>query len=158
MDYVQTRFADGASVASIRVELSAIKGFWQFTGEMEAFGVSAHQMICHLSDSLRAAVGERYVSPCTSVFKRRILKPLALWVPVRWPHGYKTRPELDQRVSGTTPVEFSSDLEILQNLFERFCAIEGEFAPHAIFGQLTKAERMRRGYLHFDHHLRQFGL
>jgi hypothetical protein len=30
-------------------------------------------------------------------------------------------------------------------------------APYAMFGQLSKSERMRRAYLHFDHHLRQFG-
>jgi hypothetical protein len=96
--------------------------------------MSAHQMICHLSDSLRSALGERYVSPSTSLFKRAVLKPLALRVPIPWPHGYRTRPELDQHEHGTTPAEFSSDLEMLQMLFERFCVIEGEFAPHPLFG------------------------
>ena len=38
-DYVQSRFAEGASVATIRVELSAIRGFWRFIGDVEAFGV-----------------------------------------------------------------------------------------------------------------------
>jgi site-specific recombinase XerD len=38
-DYVQSRFAEGASVATIRVELSAIRGFWRFMGDVEAFGV-----------------------------------------------------------------------------------------------------------------------
>jgi hypothetical protein len=38
-DYVQTRLAEGASVATIRVELSAIRGFWKFMGDVEAFGV-----------------------------------------------------------------------------------------------------------------------
>jgi site-specific recombinase XerD len=38
-DYVQTRFAEGASVATIRVELSAMRGFWKFMAEVEAFGV-----------------------------------------------------------------------------------------------------------------------
>jgi hypothetical protein len=28
---------------------------------------------------------------------------------------------------------------------------------HPIFGELTDSERMRWGYLHMDHHLRQFG-
>jgi len=119
--------------------------------------MSSHQMICHLSDSLRAALGEKCISPSTSLFKRTILKPLALWVPARWPHGFKTRPEMDQQQGGTPPVNFASDLQELHILFARFCAREGEFAPHAIFGQMSKAERMRHAYLHFDHHLRQFG-
>ena len=120
--------------------------------------MSAHQMICHLSDSLRAALGEKYISPSTSLLKRAILKPLALWVPVPWPHGFKTRPEMDQQQGGTPPVDFASDLEILRNLLKRFCTRKGDFAPHAMFGQMSKPERMRYAYLHFDHHLRQFGL
>jgi hypothetical protein len=119
--------------------------------------MSAHQMICHLSDALRSALGEKYISPSTSLFKRVILKPLALWLPVPWPHGVQTRPEMDQQQGGTRPVDFESDLEELRILFERFCTREGEFAPHAMFGEMSKAERMRHAYRHFDHHLRQFG-
>jgi hypothetical protein len=120
--------------------------------------MTAHQMVCHLSDSLRSALGEKYVSPSNSRFERMILKPLALWVPVPWPHGVKTRPEMDQQQGGTSPVGFVSDLDELRTLFQRFCAQEGEFGPHAMFGQMSRAERMRHGYLHFDHHLRQFGV
>jgi hypothetical protein len=120
--------------------------------------MTAHQMICHLSDSLRAAMREKQVSPATSLFNRKVVKPLALWIPIPWPRGYKTRPELDQQQDGTTPVQFSSDVEVLHMLFERFCSLNGEYAPHPMFGQLSKSERMRHGYLHFDHHLRQFGV
>lgn len=119
--------------------------------------MSVHQMICHLSDSLRSALGEKYISPSASFFKRTILKPLTLWLPVPWPHGVKTRPEMDQQQGGTQPTNFASDLEDLRVLFARFCAREAEFASHAMFGQLSRAERMRHAYLHFDHHLRQFG-
>jgi hypothetical protein len=120
--------------------------------------MSAHQMICHLSDSLRAALGEKHISPSTSLFKRTILKPMALWMPLHWPRGFKTRPEMDQLQGGTPPVEFASDLEKLRLLLERFCNCQGEFAAHAMFGDMSKGERMRHAYLHFDHHLRQFGV
>jgi hypothetical protein len=120
--------------------------------------MSAHQMICHLSDSLRAALNEKYISSSTSLFKRRILKPLALWVPISWPRGFKTRPEMDQRQGGTPPMDFASDLEELRSLFERFCAWQGAFASHAMFGEISKIERMRYAYRHIDHHLRQFGV
>ena len=119
--------------------------------------MTAHQMICHLSDSLRAALGEKYVSPADTIFLRVILKPLALWVPLPWPHGFKTRPEMDQQHGGTPPKSFASDLADLRVLFERFCSLKGEFTAHAMFGQLSRVERMRHAYLHFDHHLRQFG-
>ena len=38
-DYVQTRFAEGASVNTVRLELSAIRSFWKFMVDLEAFGV-----------------------------------------------------------------------------------------------------------------------
>jgi len=92
-------------------------------------------MVCHLSDSMRAALGEKYISRSTSLFKRVILKRLALWAPIPWPHGFKTRPEMDQQQGGTPPVEFASDVEEFRTLLGRFCMLEGEFAPHAMFGQ-----------------------
>jgi len=119
--------------------------------------MSAHQMICHLSDSFRAALGEKCISSSSTLFQRTILKWLALWVPVPWPHGIKTRPEMDQRQGGTPPVEFVADLEELRTLFGRFCAWKDEYAPHGMFGQMSRSERMRHAYLHTDHHLRQFG-
>jgi Protein of unknown function (DUF1569) len=120
-------------------------------------GMSAHQMICHLSDSFRAALGEKQISQSATLFKRTIYKWAALWLPFRWPHGIKTRPEMDQFQGGTPPANFVSDLENLRILLDRFCNSEGEFAPHATLGQLSRAERMRHAYLHVDHHLRQFG-
>ena len=120
--------------------------------------MSAHQMVCHLSDSFRASLGEKYVSPSSTILKRTALKWVALWLPLRWPHGVKTRPEMDQQQGGTAPVEFASDLEKFRMLFGRFCTSEGEFAPHGMFGQMSRTERMRHGYLHIDHHLRQFGI
>jgi hypothetical protein len=119
--------------------------------------MSAHQMVCHLGDSFRASLGEKYVSPSGTVLKRALFKVIALWVPLPWPHGIKTRPEMDQQQGGTPPAEFASDLEKLRTLFDRFCTWEGDFAPHAMLGQMSRPERMRHAYLHMDHHLRQFG-
>lgn len=120
--------------------------------------MSAHQMICHLSDSLRAGLGEKYISPSTNLFTRTILKTLALWVPIPWVHGFKTRPEVDQQHGGTGPIDFESDVEELRALFGRFCNFGDRFPRHPIFGQMSKIEHMRYTYLHMDHHLRQFGV
>jgi hypothetical protein len=119
--------------------------------------MSAHQMICHLGDAFRAALGEKQLSPSTTLFKRTLFKWVVLWLPLHWPTGIKTRPEMDQLQGGTRPVDFESDVEKLRILIERFCAWEGEFAPHPVLGQLSRTERMRHAYLHMDHHLRQFG-
>lgn len=118
--------------------------------------MSAPQMICHLSDTFRSALGERYVSPNTNFLKRTLMKRWALWVPVPWPHWVKARPEVDQLQGGTKPVEFASDVQQLRVLFERYCGAS-EFSPHPMLGPMSRTERMRWAYLHMDHHLRQFG-
>src|ERR1700678_4167192 len=110
--------------------------------------MSAHQMVCHLSDSFRVSMGEKYISTASTFFKRTLYKWLALWVPLRWPHGINTRPEMDQQQGGTPPAEFASDLETLRALLERFCTSEREFLPHATLGHMSRTERMRHAYLH----------
>ena len=119
--------------------------------------MSARQMVCHLTDSFRASLGEKQLSPSTNAFKRTIYKWVALWGPFHWPHGVRTRPEMDQQQGGTPPQDFASDVMKLRVFFGRFCSFEGEFAAHPTLGPLSRKERMRHAYLHMDHHLRQFG-
>lgn len=121
--------------------------------------MNAHQMVCHLADSFRAMVGEKAVSSSSTLLKRTVLKWAALNLPVPWPPGYPTRPEMDQQVGGTQPVEFARDVEDLAKIVETFSNKPADFAwhPHPGFGLMTTAEYMRWGWLHMDHHLRQFG-
>ncbi|PYS93608.1 MAG: hypothetical protein DMF64_04205 [Acidobacteria bacterium] len=122
--------------------------------------MSSHQMICHLSDSFRMAMGVRAAEPVGNPFQRTVLKWVALKTPLPWPKGYKTRPEADQEIGGTRPVEFARDMQELEALLARFTAEQKDFRwqQHPIFGALSEPEWMRWGYLHTDHHLRQFGL
>jgi Protein of unknown function (DUF1569) len=120
--------------------------------------MTAHQMVCHLSDSFRMSLGEKFAQPVDNLLTRSLLKWAALWIPVPWVHGFKTRPEVDQQQGGTKPVEFTKDVEELRALFGRFCDFSDEFGAHPIFGRMSRRERMRHGYLHMDHHLRQFGV
>jgi len=117
-------------------------------------------MVCHLSDSFLTAFGEKEVSPATGPFQRTVVKWVALRLPMTWPPGIPTRPEVDQEFGGTRPVEFGRDVEALLEIVERFTSQSSGFGwrPHPVFGALTQHERMRWGYLHMDHHLRQFGL
>jgi hypothetical protein len=119
--------------------------------------MTANQMICHLSDSFRVSLGEKKVSSVDTFASRTIVKFIALRVPMAWPHGVKTRPEVDQQIGGTRPTDFAADVATLRALMERFCNSEGEFAAHPMFGKMSRSERKRHVYLHMDHHLRQFG-
>lgn len=118
--------------------------------------MTSHQMVCHLADSFRSTFGEKKPSLLPP---RPILKWAALWIPIPWPHGVPTRPEMDQAIGGTKPVEFQNDMQELLRLFDRFTSASPEFAwaPHPMFGQMSGKERMRWAYLHMNHHLRQFG-
>lgn len=122
--------------------------------------MTCHQMVCHLCDSFRGPMGNRHLSPGKMPGPRVLVKWIALNSGIPWPHGVKTRPEADQMMGGTPPVEFETDRSELLLLLGRFTAQPREFEwrPHPILGELTEVEWMRWGYLHMDHHLRQFGV
>ncbi len=121
--------------------------------------MSAPQMICHLSDGFRMYMGLKPVKPASVPYPRSLMRWIALWVPIPWPHGFKTVPELDQQADGTRPLEFEKDVRDLCQLMERFTGRprDYQFQPHPHFGQMAEQDWMRLGYLHMDHHLRQFG-
>jgi hypothetical protein len=119
--------------------------------------MSVHGMICHLSDAFRLPLGEKSASPSRPLLPRGLYKWIALNTPSKWPQGVTTRPEMEQGLGGTSPTDFDGDRQQLLDLMERFASINAHIQPHPVFGNMTKAEWMRWGYLHVDHHLRQFG-
>jgi len=120
--------------------------------------MSVEQMVCHLCDAYRNALGEKAVSPATGFLQRTVVKWVALRAPIQWPKGVNTRPEVEQGVGGTPPVEFERDRAMLIVTFDRFCEPSGNFAAtHPFFGPMSRQDWLRWGYLHADHHLRQFG-
>lgn len=120
--------------------------------------MSVHQMICHLNDAYKLPLGEKTASPATGLVQRTLLKWAALQAPIQWAKGYPTRPEMEQGKGGSAPIEFPLDLTSLVSTFDRFCAgLPVPNLPHPTFGKMTTADWMRWGYLHADHHLRQFG-
>jgi hypothetical protein len=112
--------------------------------------MSPHQMVCHLIDSTRVALGELTVSRVDTLLNRTLVKWIALRVPLAWPPGIQTRPEIDQVLGGGTKLE-----ALTQRL-----AAEKDFpgCVHPVFGGMSAEEWHRWGYLHLDHHLRQFGV
>jgi hypothetical protein len=121
--------------------------------------MSAHQAVCHLSDSFRMAIGQKPVSHATGLLQRTIIKWIVLFLPVPWPPGIPTRPEIDQECGGTGPVAFVADVAELEELVELVSAQIGDVGrpSHPVFGRMSKSAWLRWSYLHMDHHLRQFG-
>ena len=121
--------------------------------------MSAPQMVCHLSDAFRVVTGQKPVSHATSVLQRTIVKWAALYLPLPWPPGIRTRPEIDQELGGTKPADFSADVAQLQALLELITAQTRSFRweSHPTLGRMSDAAWLRWAYLHMDHHLCQFG-
>jgi len=122
--------------------------------------MTVHQMVCHLSDSFRMALGQKRVSGASSFVHRTLIKWLALYSPIRWRAGIVTRPEVDQEVGGTKPLDFAADLKEAQTLLTIVASQAGNtgWPDHPVFGPMSEGDWMRWAYLHTDHHLRQFGL
>jgi hypothetical protein len=122
--------------------------------------MNARQAVCHLNDAFLATMGEKAV-PIDPDFRwRGLIKWCALYLPTQWPHGFPTRPEIDQEFSGTSPGNFEADRQALLALVEKFTRHPRacRFQAHPMFLEMTEWQWMRWGYLHTDHHLRQFGV
>jgi hypothetical protein len=120
--------------------------------------MTSHQMIVHLRDAFLCPLGEKAASKARVPLPRAVMKFGALYFPVKWPKGVPTRPEMEQGVGGTLPVAFDGDLEKLVSVVERFAGTREFGVGHPMFGVMSGKDWMRWGYLHCDHHLRQFGV
>jgi hypothetical protein len=121
--------------------------------------MNAEQMVRHLAETFRMALKELEVDSCRGFLNGPFGRFLVLYLPVRWPKGYPTLPELDAARLPPCDGEFEQSKSELLALVGRFCRSEpGQLLPeHPILGKMSHREWMRWGYLHTDHHLRQFG-
>ena len=121
--------------------------------------MSPHQMVCHVGDALRMALGTKAVACPADSLPRAALKWAVLYVPWPWPGGIPTSPELDQTCGGTAPTEFAADVAEAERLMRRVAAESAAFGGrvHPVFGRMSASEWLRWAYLHTAHHLRQFG-
>jgi hypothetical protein len=123
--------------------------------------MTPHQMICHLNDSFKSVIGEReFHGDKSCLLTRTVVRWLALYAPLKWPHGVPTMPENDQAQGGTPPEDFQRDLDALASMIDRVTRSERDFQwrRHPLFAEMSERDWMRWGYLHVDHHLRQFGV
>ncbi len=119
--------------------------------------MTAHQMVCHLNDSFAVGAGNRYASPASNLLQRTVMKWAALRLPVDWPKGVPTRPEVEQGRGGTPPSVWEADCSALRQWIHRFPDFHN-FGNHPVFGTMTNEEWMIWGFRHVDHHFRQFGV
>ena len=123
--------------------------------------LTAGEMLCHLGDAHEFVLGTRTPpETATAGEPRPLLKWAALYAPIRWPKGAKTRAGVDPRREGSRPVEFESDRGRAISTLELLARAEPRTltAHHFRFGPMSAADWHRWAYRHVAHHLRQFGV
>ena len=118
--------------------------------------MSATQMVRHLDCACDVALGERAVQRVKGI-PPSVMKWLALRSGVRWAKNIRTAPELEQLIEERADGEFDALLKSTEAKIERLTTAGSYAGSHPFFGAMTAADWMRWGYLHADHHLRQFG-
>lgn len=116
--------------------------------------MSAPQMICHLAESMRMALGDLPVARKNLPIRYPPLKQFIIYL-APFPKGAPTAPELLARM----PRDWNADVAEFRTLVGRFSA-RGEQAAwpeHPAFGRLSGRAWGVLAYRHIDHHLKQFG-
>jgi len=116
--------------------------------------LSAPQMVCHLAESLKMALGELPVASKATPLRYPPLKQFIVYV-APFPKNVPTAPELLAR----TPGDWNGDVNALLGLLDRVVARgpAATWAAHPAFGSLSPRAWGVLMYRHIDHHLRQFG-
>lgn len=119
--------------------------------------MSVDQMVCHVADQLRFALGDLDAGSPSGALTNSFVRWLAIaWMP--WPPKLmiRTAPALLQ----TRPAELETDVRALRALIERFAAkgSTGRFGAHPMFGRLSNPLWGRLAWRHLDYHFRQFGV
>jgi hypothetical protein len=118
--------------------------------------MTAKKMVRHLGCAYEVALGERVAAPVEG-FPPVLAKWVALRLPLRWPKNLSTTHELKRAVAENSDCPFDVLVKVAIGKAQAV-ATGTHFAPtHPMFGPMTAEDWMRWGYLHADHHLRQFG-
>ena len=105
--------------------------------------------VCHLTDAFRMVLGERPIDFKSNILLRTVVRFMVTTLPLPWPKGVGTAPELDQEQGGTPPEEFAADVDQLKTEIYRFVSTGGrDIATHPIFGDLSPGEWGRWAYRH----------
>lgn len=117
------------------------------------------QMLTHLNDALRIALGMKEAKDRSNFFTRVFLFPLATYILPVWPKNSATAPEMQQGKKGSPPRDFYTEAEFLKKLLDVFNEREeAKLKPHPMFGKLNKKQWRDLLIKHLNHHLNQFGV
>jgi hypothetical protein len=116
--------------------------------------MTAPQMVCHVADQLGVAMDEIPARRRGNILTRTLLK----WYVMNFVKEIsKEKIKTVSEMQSTDPGDWEADVKRLTNAIDRFPRCD-DFAPHPVFGRMSPTEWGKLGYIHLDHHLRQFGV
>jgi hypothetical protein len=122
--------------------------------------MNAGAMLRHQLQAFEVALQER---PVRRLERFPLRGPHGRWLAfysgLPWSKGFRTVPEIDILLKAEAIGDFDAEKSALVEIFDRFCCIPADnlLPEHPFFGRMSYDDWMRWGYLHPDHHLRQFG-
>ncbi len=118
--------------------------------------MTAPQMIAHLNDAMRMAIGELPCERKNVPIRYFPLKQLLIYA-LPWPKGAPTAPELLARCNSA---QFDEEKAAFPQVVGRLASkpVTDTWPEHPAFGRLTHRAWGVLKFRHADHHLRQFGV
>lgn len=118
--------------------------------------MTATQMVRHLNHAYDVALGERTIEPIKGA-PPALVKWVALRSGLRWPKNLPTAPDLLRALDEAESNAFEGWIKTATEKMEAVASGRRYQREHPMFGPMSASDWMRWGYLHADHHLRQFG-
>lgn len=120
--------------------------------------MSASQMVCHLTDSCKVALGETPTTLQPGIMSNRVVRWLIISV-FPFPRGKApTKPEFLL----TRPDDWEADRQSFRQYLARVVTkgqdSRATWSAHPSFGVMDTTQYGKLMYKHMDHHLRQFGV
>ena len=120
--------------------------------------MNVNEMVCHITDQLRMALGEIDYRDKSSFVSRTIIKFLAVYVIQAPKEKVQTLYELDPMKGGTQPTQLEQDKTVFVEKLQMLCdrAPDEPLHAHGTFGKMSRRQWGILIYKHLDHHFRQF--
>ena len=117
------------------------------------------QMLTHMNDAFRICLGMKKSKDKSNFLWNKVIFPVVIYGLGFFPKNSDAPVEINQQKEGSNPRDFYTELEFLKKMIDVFNEREGEkLKPHPLFGQLDKTQWRDLFVVHFNHHLKQFGV
>ena len=127
-------------------------------GDLPLWGtMTVSEMARHLSMAYEMALGMRAAPPVKGSLPPWAMKWMGLRSGFTWPKGVQTVPELKRALAEKPAGLLAANVRDAVTGMDALATGPKWASTHPFFGKMTPADWKRWGYLHADHHLRQFG-